>query len=164
MQMPKSCIPMLVVVLFTCRSHAQTPLGYLDTSLPAQQRAQDLVHRMTVEEKVTQLVNQSRAIPRLKIPAYDWWSEALHGVAANGTTEFPEPIALAAAFDTEAIHRMAVVIGTEGRTKHMQAVREGHSDIFEGLDFWAPNINIFRDPRSNDPAQRRRSPARRPAG
>jgi len=147
MQMPKSCIPMLVVVLFTCRTHAQPPPGYLDTSLPAQQRAQDLVHRMTVEEKVTQLVNQSRGIPRLNIPAYDWWSEALHGVAANGTTEFPEPIALAAAFDTEAIHRMAVVIGTEGRIKHAQTVREGHSDIFEGLDFWAPNINIFRDPR-----------------
>jgi beta-glucosidase len=146
MQMPKSCIPMLVI-LFTCRSHAQPPPGYLNTSLPAQQRAEDLVHRMTVEEKVTQLVNQSRAIPRLKIPAYDWWSEALHGVAANGTTEFPEPIALAAAFDAEAIHRMAVVIGTEGRIKHAQAVREGHSDIFEGLDFWAPNINIFRDPR-----------------
>jgi len=138
---------MLVVVLFTCRTHAQPPPGYLDTSLPAQQRAQDLVHRMTVEEKVTQLVNQSRGIPRLNIPAYDWWSEALHGVAANGTTEFPEPIALAAAFDTEAIHRMAVVIGTEGRIKHAQTVREGHSDIFEGLDFWAPNINIFRDPR-----------------
>jgi len=147
MQMPKSCIPMLVVVLFTCRTHAQPPPGYLDTSLPAQQRAQDLVHRMTVEERVTQLVNQSRGIPRLNIPAYDWWSEALHGVAANGTTEFPEPIALAAAFDTEAIHRMAVVIGTEGRIKHAQTVREGHSDIFEGLDFWAPNINIFRDPR-----------------
>jgi beta-glucosidase len=146
MQMPKSCIPMLVI-LFTCRLHAQPPPGYLNTSLPAQQRAEDLVHRMTVEEKVTQLVNQSRAIPRLKIPAYDWWSEALHGVAANGTTEFPEPIALAAAFDAEAIHRMAVVIGTEGRIKHAQAVREGHSDIFEGLDFWAPNINIFRDPR-----------------
>src|ERR1700734_3586314 len=147
MQMPKSSIPMLVVVLFTCRSHAQTPLGYLDTSLPAQQRAQDLVHRMTVEEKVTQLVNQSRAIPRLAVPAYDWWSEALHGVAANGTTEFPEPIALAAAFDTPAIHQMAIVIGTEGRIKHAQSVRAGHSDIFEGLDFWAPNINIFRDPR-----------------
>ena len=147
MQMPKSCFSILVIVLFTCRLHAQPPPGYLDTSLPAQQRAQDLVRRMTVEEKVTQLVNQSRAIPRLAVPAYDWWSEALHGVAANGTTEFPEPIALAAAFDTEAIHRMAVVIGTEGRIKHAQAVREGHSDIFEGLDFWAPNINIFRDPR-----------------
>ncbi len=148
MQLLKSRILTLLVVMFTYRSQAQPPpAAYLDTALPAQQRAQDLVHRMTVEEKVTQLVNQSRAIPRLNVPAYDWWSEALHGVAANGTTEFPEPIALAAAFDTEAIHRMAVVIGTEGRIKHAQAVREAHSDIFEGLDFWAPNINIFRDPR-----------------
>ncbi len=147
MQMPKSCIPMLIGVLFTCRSQAEPLPAYLNTALPAQQRAQDLVQRMTVEEKVTQLVNQSRAIPRLKVPAYDWWSEALHGVASNGTTEFPEPIALAAAFDAEAVHRMAIVIGTEGRIKHAQAVREGHSNIFEGLDFWAPNINIFRDPR-----------------
>jgi beta-glucosidase len=148
MQMRKSCIPMLLGTLFTCPVQAQPPPpAYLNTALPAQQRAQDLVHRMTVQEKVTQLVNQSRAIPRLIVPAYDWWSEALHGVAANGTTEFPEPIALAAAFDAEAIHRMAVIIGTEGRIKHAQAVREAHSDIFEGLDFWAPNINIFRDPR-----------------
>jgi beta-glucosidase len=121
--------------------------AYLNTSLSAEQRAIDLVHRMTVEEKVTQLVNQARAIPRLNVPAYDWWSESLHGVATNGTTEFPEPIGLAATFDTDAIHRMAVVIGTEGRIKHAQAVRAGHSNIFEGLDFWAPNINIFRDPR-----------------
>jgi beta-glucosidase len=121
--------------------------AYLNPSLPAEQRAADLVHRMTVEEKVTQLVNQSRAIPRLNVPDYDWYSEALHGVIANGTTEFPEPIGLAATFDPDAIHRMAMAIGTEGRIKHAQAVRDGHSNVFEGLDFWAPNINIFRDPR-----------------
>ena len=121
--------------------------AYLDTTLPAEQRAADLVHRMTLEEKATQLVNQARAIPRLNIPAYDWWSEALHGVARDGTTEFPEPIGLAATFDTAAIHEMATVIGIEGRIKHVQAVRDGHSNIFEGLDFWAPNINLFRDPR-----------------
>ena len=121
--------------------------AYLKPELPAQQRAEDLVRRMTVEEKVTQLVNQSRAIPRLNIPDYDWWSEASHGIATRGTTEFPNPVGLAATFDTDAIHRMAVVIGTEGRIKHVQGMRDGHSDIFEGLDFWAPNINIFRDPR-----------------
>jgi beta-glucosidase len=125
---------------------AQKP-GYLDPSLPAEQRAADLVQRMTLEEKATQLVNQARAIPRLNVPAYDWWSESLHGVATNGTTEFPEPIGLAATFDPATIHQMAIVIGTEGRIKHVQAVRAGHSNIFEGLDFWAPNINIFRDPR-----------------
>jgi beta-glucosidase len=125
---------------------AQKP-AYLDPSLPAEQRAADLVHRMTLEEKATQLVNQARAIPRLNVPAYDWWSEALHGVLRDGTTEFPEPIGLGATFDAPAIHQMATVIGTEGRIKHAQAVRAGHSNIFEGLDFWAPNINIFRDPR-----------------
>ena len=121
--------------------------AYLNPGLPAEQRAADLVHRMTLEEKATQLVNQARAIPRLNVPAYDWWSESLHGVAVNGTTEFPEPIGLAATFDPAGIHTMAAAIGTEGRIKHAQDLRAGHSDIFEGLDFWAPNINIFRDPR-----------------
>jgi beta-glucosidase len=122
--------------------------AYLDPSLPAEQRAADLVKRMTLEEKVSQLVNQARAIPRLGVPAYDWWSEALHGVATNGTTEFPEPIALGATFDPKGIHQMAVDIGTEARVVHAQSVdANGNSVIFHGLDFWAPNINIFRDPR-----------------
>ncbi|HKF41432.1 MAG TPA: glycoside hydrolase family 3 N-terminal domain-containing protein, partial [Candidatus Acidoferrum sp.] len=121
--------------------------AYLNPALPIEQRVNDLISRMTLEEKASQLVNQARAIPRLKVPAYDWWSESLHGVAVNGTTEFPEPIGLASTFDASAIHNMAVAIGTEGRIKHAQDVRAGHSDIFEGLDFWAPNINIFRDPR-----------------
>ncbi|HXR32748.1 MAG TPA: glycoside hydrolase family 3 C-terminal domain-containing protein [Verrucomicrobiae bacterium] len=120
---------------------------YLNPALPIDQRVNDLISRMTLEEKASQLVNQARAIPRLQVPAYDWWSESLHGVLLNGTTEFPEPIGLASTFDVPAIHTMAVVISTEGRIKHVQAVRAGHSDIFEGLDFWAPNINIFRDPR-----------------
>jgi beta-glucosidase len=127
---------------------AQKP-AYLDTSLPAEQRAADLVKRMTLEEKASQLVNQARAIPRLNVPSYDWWNESLHGVATNGTTEFPEPVGLASTFDPAAIQRMGVIIGTEGRIKNAQAVRAngGYSNIFEGLDFWAPNINIFRDPR-----------------
>jgi beta-glucosidase len=120
--------------------------AYLDTSLPAEQRAADLVHRMTLEEKATQLVNQARAIPRLNVPVYDWWSEALHGVLSDGTTEFPEPIGLAATFDAPGIHEMAVAIGDEARIKHAQAARIGYGNI-KGLDFWAPNINIFRDPR-----------------
>ncbi len=122
--------------------------AYLNPNLPAEQRAADLVKRMTLEEKASQLVNQARAIPRLGVPAYDWWSEALHGVAVNGTTEFPEPIALAATFDPKGIHQMAVDIGTEARVVHAQSVdATGGSAIFHGLDFWAPNINIFRDPR-----------------
>jgi len=128
---------------------AQQKQSYLDPSLPAEQRAADLVHRMTLEEKASQLTNYSRAIPRLNVPSYDWWSEALHGVATNGVTEFPEPIGLGATFDPDAIHRMATAIGIEGRIKHVQFVRQngGVSNTFQGLDFWAPNINIFRDPR-----------------
>jgi beta-glucosidase len=123
-------------------------LPYLNPSLPTNERVDDLVARMTLEEKASQLVNQARAIPRLQVPAYDWWSEALHGVANAGTaTVFPEPIGLAATFDVPLIHEMAVVISTEARAKHNQAVRAGRRDIMEGLDFWSPNINIFRDPR-----------------
>src|SRR5579871_3895529 len=135
----------------TCIAFAQDSAkpAYLDPSLPPAQRAADLVHRMTLEEKASQLVNQARAVPRLNVPAYDWWSEALHGVARDGTTEFPEPVGLAATFDTDAIHRMAIAIGIEGRVVHARAAKAGGgaTDIFHGLDFWAPNINIFRDPR-----------------
>jgi beta-glucosidase len=121
--------------------------AYLNPQLPPETRAMDLVHRMTLEEKASQLVNQARAIPRLKVPAYDWWSESLHGVAVDGTTEFPEPIGLAATFDAPAIHTMATDIGIEGRIVHDKTIRTGDSTIFHGLDFWAPNLNIFRDPR-----------------
>ena len=122
-------------------------LPYMNPGLSPEVRASDLVHRMTLEEKASQLVNQARAIARLNVPAYDWWSEALHGVAVNGTTEFPEPVGLAATFDAPTLHEMATAIGIEGRIKHAAAERDGHSNIFEGLDFWAPNVNIFRDPR-----------------
>ncbi len=127
---------------------ANQPARYLDPSLPISVRVDDLLSRMTLEEKASQLVNQSRAIPRLQVPAYDWWSEALHGVARAGTaTVFPQPVGLAATFDAAAIHDMATAIGMEARAKHNQAMRAGHSNIYEGLDFWSPNINIFRDPR-----------------
>ncbi|MGC1452488.1 MAG: glycoside hydrolase family 3 C-terminal domain-containing protein [Candidatus Sulfotelmatobacter sp.] len=138
------------LALIFVRAAAQTAGSavYLDPSQPIHVRVDDLVGRMTLEEKAQQLVNQARAIPRLQVPAYDWWSEALHGVANAGTaTVFPEPIGLAATFDDSAIHDMAIVIGTEARAKHNQAVKAGRRDIMEGLDFWSPNINIFRDPR-----------------
>ncbi len=144
----------LVLVMVACALIA-SPVAAQDTSsapymnpkLSAEERAADLVHRMTLEEKASQLVNQARAIPRLNVPAYDWWSEALHGIAVDGTTEFPEPIGLAATFDTARIHEMATAIGIEGRIVHVQAVRKGTFPFFHGLDFWSPNVNIFRDPR-----------------
>ncbi len=127
---------------------AQSPTApYLDTNLTPEQRAADLVHRMTLAEKASEMQNNSAAVPRLNIPAYQWWSEALHGVINDGVTEYPEPIGLAATFDTPGIHTMASQIGVEGRIKHVQNVREGHTGIMGGLDFWSPNLNIFRDPR-----------------
>src|SRR3569833_351074 len=121
---------------------------FLNPNLPPEKRAEGIVHRMTLEEKASQLVNQSRAIPRLGIPHNDWWSEALHGVINQGTTEFPEPVGLAATFAPAAIHQMGEVISTEGRIKNAQAVREKREHmVFQGLDFWSPNINIFRAPR-----------------
>jgi beta-glucosidase len=122
-------------------------LPYLNPKLPAEQRAADLVHRMTLAEKASEMQNNSAAVARLNIPAYQWWSEALHGVINEGVTEYPEPIALAATFDSPGIHTMAGQIGIEGRIKHVQNAREGHVGIMGGLDFWSPNLNIFRDPR-----------------
>ena len=121
--------------------------AYLNTNLPPEIRAADLVHRLTLQEKAAQLVNDAPAIPRLNVPAYNWWSEALHGVINTGVTEFPEPIGLGATFDVPGVHAMATDIGIEGRIKHVQDVRAHHTGIMGGLDFWAPNLNIFRDPR-----------------
>lgn len=135
------------LALLAGASAATAPPAYLNPSLPPAQRAADLVARMTLPEKASQLVNGARAIPRLGIPAYNWWSEALHGVMVNGTTEFPEPIGLGATFDAAGIHRMAHDIGIEARVVHEESLHAGASGIFHGLDFWAPNVNIFRDPR-----------------
>src|SRR5438552_4289611 len=107
---------------------------YLNPSLTPEARAADLVHRMTLEEKASQLVNHARAIPRLGVPAYDWWSEALHGVLTKGTTVFPEPIGLAATFDPDGIHQMADAVGVEGRIKHDEAMKRGHSTPFGSRD------------------------------
>jgi beta-glucosidase len=125
-----------------------TPL-YLDPSQPIDVRVEDLVSRMTLEEKASQLVNHTRAVPRLDVPEYNLWSEALHGVANNGVaTVFPQAIGLAATFDSPLVHEMARVIGVEGRVKHNVAVRAGDmGSLFKGITFFSPNINIFRDPR-----------------
>ena len=122
-------------------------LPYMNPQLSPEQRATDLVRRMTLAEKASEMQNNSAAVPRLNIPAYQWWSEALHGVINEGVTEYPEPVGLAATFDAPGIHTMAAQIGVEGRIKHVQNAREGHTGIMGGLDFWSPNLNIFRDPR-----------------
>src|SRR5512137_575615 len=108
------------ITFIACLGAAQdtSSLPYMNPKLSPEERAADLVHRMTLEEKASQLVNQARAVPRLNIASYDWWSEALHGVISDGVTEFPEPIGLAATFDVPRIHEMATAIGIEGRIKH----------------------------------------------
>jgi beta-glucosidase len=127
---------------------APAALRFRDPDAPLDARVADLVGRLTLEEKVGQLMNTAPAIPRLGIPAYDWWSEGLHGVARAGVaTVFPQAIGLAATWDTGMMHEAATVVSTEARAKHHEAVRAGRRDIYEGLTFWSPNINIFRDPR-----------------
>jgi len=121
---------------------------YKDPSLPVEKRVDDLVSRMTLEEKVSQMMNGAAAIKRLDVPAYDWWNEALHGVARAGyATVFPQAIGLAATWDTRLMHDVADVISTEARAKYNEAIRQNQHERYQGLTFWSPNINIFRDPR-----------------
>lgn len=114
----------------------------------ARKRAQELVSQMTLEEKASQLKHDAPAIPRLNVPAYNWWNEGLHGVARAGVaTSFPQAIGMAAAFDTELMGQVGQVIGVEGRAKYNAYSAQEDRDIYKGLTFWSPNVNIFRDPR-----------------
>ncbi len=121
---------------------------YRDPTQPVEARVNDLVRRMTREEKVSQTLHSAPAIERLGIPAYNWWNECLHGVARAGlATVFPQAIGMAATWNVNLIHHSAEVISDEGRAKHHEALRQDIHDIYTGLTFWTPNINIFRDPR-----------------
>jgi len=121
---------------------------YKDPNQPLDKRVDDLLSRMTLEEKASQLLSASPAIDRLGVPAYDWWNECLHGVARAGrATVFPETIGMAATWDTGFLFRAATAISDEARAKHHEFVRRGKRGIYQGLTFWTPNINIFRDPR-----------------
>ena len=130
--------------------NTNTPrLPFQDSNLPFEMRIKDLISRLTLQEKIGQLVFDAPAIPRLSIPAYNYWSEALHGVARNGrATVFPQAIGLAATWDPALVQRVACAIGDEARAKYHEAVRRyGFSLQYQGLNVWSPNINIFRDPR-----------------
>lgn len=124
-------------------------LPFRDSKLPLAERVRDLVSRLTLEEKVSQMLHTCAAIPRLGIPAYDHWNEGLHGVGRNGrATVFPQIIGLAAAWDPALVKRVAAAISEEARAKHHEALRRfGESGQYQGLTFWSPNINIYRDPR-----------------
>ena len=127
---------------------APAQAGYLNPALSLEQRVNDLIGRMTLEEKVSQMRDHAAAIPRLGVPKYDWWNEGLHGVAFAGyATNFPQVIGMAATWDTELVHRMGETVSTEARAKYNDAMRNDQHEMFFGLTFWAPNINIFRDPR-----------------
>jgi beta-glucosidase len=126
---------------------AQTP-PFKNENLSFAERARDVVQRLTLEEKVQQMKDVAPAIPRLGIPEYNWWNEALHGVARAGlATVFPQAIGFAATWDDSLVYRMATVISDEARAKHHEADRQGTHQRYQGLTIWSPNINIFRDPR-----------------
>ena len=121
---------------------------WLDTRLPIDERVDALVGRMTLAEKVSQMRDHAAAVPRLGVPNYDWWNEGLHGVAFGGyATNFPQVIGMAATWDTALVHAMGETVSTEARAKYHQAMRADQHEMFFGLTFWAPNVNIFRDPR-----------------
>ncbi len=144
-----ACLLLLLICQLPVLSQSRSQLPpYKNPALPIEKRVEDLVSRMTLEEKVSQMLNKAAAIERLDIPAYDWWNEALHGVARAGTaTVFPQAIGLAATWDTDLMHRVADVISTEARAKYNDFARKGERGRYKGLTFWSPNINIFRDPR-----------------
>lgn len=140
---------LLIAGLAVLQLNAQSnPPVYQDAKQTAAARAHDIVSRMTLDEKAAQLEDWATAIPRLGVPDYQTWSEALHGVANAGyATVFPQAIGMAATWDKSIVQQMGNVIGYEGRAKFEQAQKEGNHRIFYGLTFWSPNINIFRDPR-----------------
>ncbi|RAO74703.1 glycoside hydrolase family 3 protein [Dyella jiangningensis] len=154
--LPAMAVALLVALgTSSCAPHAggtkqatsATPV-YLDLHRSFEDRAADLVSRMTLEEKVAQMQNNAPAIPRLGVAAYEWWNEGLHGVArAGGATVFPQAIGLAATFDTALMGQVATAVSDEARAKHQEFLRHDMHGRYEGLTFWSPNINIFRDPR-----------------
>jgi beta-glucosidase len=148
-------LPVCLVIVLTSafaleaqQDKVSAKLPFNDRSLSIEKRVDDLVGRMTLEEKVEQMRDHAPAIPRLGLPKYDWWNEGLHGVAFSGyATNFPQVIGMAATWDAPLVHRMGVITSTEARAKYNESIRRGQPEQFFGLTFWAPNINIFRDPR-----------------
>ena len=141
-------LALIASVLLLPNGETQSLPPYKNPNLPIATRVDDLLSRMTLQEKVSQMMNASVAIDRLGIPQYDYWNEALHGVARSGyATVFPQAIGLAATWDTKLMHQVADVISTEARAKHHEYARNNQRGRYQGLTFWSPNINIFRDPR-----------------
>jgi beta-glucosidase len=135
-------------IINSCNSSKEKKFSFLDTSLSIEARVNDLVSTMTLDEKISQMMNASPAIPRLGVPEYNWWNECLHGVARAGlATVYPQAIGLGATWDEDLMFRVATSISDEARAKHHNFANKGKRLIYQGLTFWSPNINIFRDPR-----------------
>ncbi|MBK8778019.1 MAG: glycoside hydrolase family 3 C-terminal domain-containing protein [Saprospiraceae bacterium] len=152
MKMNNVCLAMLVLILVgisACKTaNSKFKFGFQDTGMPIDQRVDDLVSRLTLDQKIEQLMNQAPGIDSLGIPQYNWWSEGLHGIARAGlATVFPQAIGMAATWDDALIYEVANVISDETRAKHEEFVRRGKRFLYQGLTLWSPNINIFRDPR-----------------
>ncbi|WP_163410691.1 glycoside hydrolase family 3 C-terminal domain-containing protein [Flavobacterium ajazii] len=139
---------MFVLNFLALNTYAQEKFPFNNPNLTTEQRVNDLVSRMTIDEKISQLMDSSPAITRLGVPEYNWWNESLHGVARAGyATVFPQSISIASSWDRQLIFDVASAISDEARAKHHEYLRRGQHGMYQGLTFWSPNINIFRDPR-----------------
>ena len=147
--MKKQLLTLIVLtVTLCCDLVAADRLPYQNPALSAAERADDLIGRLTLDEKVKLMMDQSPAIPRLGIPQFQWWNEALHGIGRNGyATVFPITMAMAASWDDQLLHQVFTAVSDEARVKAQQAKRSGNIQRYQSLSFWTPNINIFRDPR-----------------
>ncbi|TMI86587.1 MAG: glucan 1,4-alpha-glucosidase [Bacteroidetes bacterium] len=138
----------ILFMIASCKSKEQYKFPFMNPGLSTEERVNDLVGRMTLDEKISQMINQAPAIERLGVPEYNWWSEGLHGIARAGiATVFPQAIGLAATWDEDMMFNVSTVISDETRAKHHEFVRKNKRFLFQGLTLWSPNINIFRDPR-----------------
>ena len=136
-------VAMCSTLAFSCQEPA-----YKNSELPPEVRAEDIVGRLSLEEKASLMQMNSPAIPRLGIKKYDWWNEALHGVGRAGTaTVFPQCIGMAASFDDELLYDVFTAVSDEARAKNTEFSKSGNLERYQGLTFWTPNVNIFRDPR-----------------
>ncbi|CAD0001970.1 glycoside hydrolase family 3 C-terminal domain-containing protein [Flavobacterium salmonis] len=137
-----------VLSFLAVNTFAQENFAFKNPNLPTDQRVNDLVSRMSIDEKISQLMDSSPAIERLGVPEYNWWNESLHGVARAGyATVFPQSISIASSWDRQLIFDVANAISDEARAKHHEYLRRGQHGMYQGLTFWSPNVNIFRDPR-----------------
>ena len=139
---------LVFISIININAQAYKKLPFMNPNLSVEERVNDLVGRMTLEEKIGQMMNTAPSIKRLEIPEYNWWNECLHGVARAGlATVFPQAIGLGATWDEDLMFKVSTAISDEARAKHHEFVRKGKRYIYQGLTFWSPNINIFRDPR-----------------